>query len=202
MIDWILGHLPLVIALATFFAGWLAQQRKKSVEADLDPRAQGSQRSSQTLPPPLKPTVPADDQIRRIQEEIRRKIQERTAGGEAGQTLSPFRTATPTAPPVVKPRSAPQPSRPVVSPKRYVQPKSLVPASTSDERETENLRRSEERRRETRKTDQAAVQVANAAQAAGTDGSNFWTNELRNPANLRKALVLREVLGPPVSMRR
>lgn len=196
--DWILSHIPLVIALATFIGGWVSQQRKKSAEAKQQPERE-IKRTTGTLPPPLKPADVADDPVRRIQEEIRRTIRERSrpAPREVNRPLAQSRPVSPAA----KPRSAPLARRPA-APQINVPPKSLVSSPAPRDWEAENARLTDARRRESRKVDQAAVQTANAAQAAGTDGDNLWRNELRNPASVRKALILREVLGPPVSMRR
>lgn len=202
--DWILSHLGLVATLVIFFMGWLSQRRQtatKSEEASLR-RRQPNQ--------PVRPVAsdsPAEDQIRRIQEEIRRKIQER-----AGTATPPRTTAA--EPPVLPktsalPKSRPTPQRTVpVQPVRRSatvsreQPE--APSAWATEQDREEQRRVGERRREERKSDPTATgrPPANTASIPASDEVNSWAAQLRDLNSVRRALVLREVLGPPVSMRR
>lgn len=200
--DWILSHLGLVATLVIFFIGWLSQLRQNAAKTD-----KGAPRR-RTISQPTRPVAadsPVEDQVRRIQEEIRRKILERT-----GQATPPKpATAQPPALPrtSVTPPSRPMPRRTVpAEPVRKTVPVApalqKTPSAPPKENYMEEQRRSEERRRESRKIDQASIQSANAMQASANEGPNPWSAELRDPNSLRRALVLREVLGPPVSMRR
>jgi predicted nucleic acid-binding Zn ribbon protein len=53
-----------------------------------------------------------------------------------------------------------------------------------------------------------ATAAARAAEISWTDstrtasGPSAWRNDLRSPADLRRAIVLRELLGPPLALRR
>jgi hypothetical protein len=58
--------------------------------------------------------------------------------------------------------------------------------------------------------EQATARTTAEARAAETSwtaatrtasGPSAWRNELRSPADLRRAIVLRELLGPPLALR-
>lgn len=201
MIEWISEHLQFVITVAILFAGWVAQRLQKGTEEEGGSGEDSARKTAQPGPPSQQPAVPVDEQVRRIQEEIRRKIQERAGGGRPPATPVP-RPITPPPVPVAMPRSEPVLRVPTEPYQPTIQPPRLLPrvASLTEEQEAE-LRRLEARRREVRKVEHAAIQSANAAKAAGTEEKNPWASELRDPSSLRRALVLREILGPPVSMR-
>ncbi len=199
--NWILEHFQLVIVIAGAVAAWL-NQRKKGGPMEDDGEA------------PSTSVTGEDDQTRRIQEEIRRKIAERR-----GQTLP-----EPAAP--VQPRPAPSPVPPVLAPRpiaREISPSlrerleaKLAQARARDEAAArarslalqEMTRRSEAEER-------AAVRLENEARhrevlagrasesAAAVTAANVravWLTQLRQPQQVRQAIVLREILGPPVGL--
>lgn len=202
--DWIGEHLQIIIAIAGAIAYWLnARKKEKSGEAadydgdgepDTYPQQGGLLREEDD-------TLKQEENMRRIQEEIRRARAEREGGGVPAPTYQP-------APPPM-----PLPSRPV---KRWEQ--------------DDAYRRAEARRIETERQSAEVLerQQALAAQLAalsqkraeaGREAKAVWTRpkeaagagakvsdhkllaELRNARSLRKAIVLREVLGPPLALR-
>lgn len=195
--SWILDHLQILIAVGAALAYWLNQRK----EAQTGDDASGDSRGD------FAPSTPADPdeaaRTRRIQEEIRRKIAERAGGG-----------------PIAVPPSAPEPPpifqrdtmapRPVASPlpmrevRREPEPEpSAVEAAAMLERQKEmeaQLRVLAEARREAqRKTAAAAAFRANETGTTPVRGDLL--TDLRGARNLRRAIVLREVLGPPVALR-
>src|SRR5262245_49236072 len=103
--NWIFDHFQLVIAVAAAVAAWLNDRRKKAGGAGTEGEA-----------PPQSTVTGEDDQTRRIQEEIRRKIAERR--GQAQAPAAPVQAEPPPeawhqpAPPVLSPRPAAQPVSP------------------------------------------------------------------------------------------
>lgn len=213
--DWILEHLQIVIAVAGAIAYWLNARRKDKAgePADYDgdgkpdnhPRSGGLLREEEDA-------MRQDENTRRIQEEIRRKIAERQA-----QTGENRPAPAPTYQPVPPPLSVPVPPLP-------------SPAWRREQAEARNARdaRREESERETAVV--LERQRALAAQLAalkerhaeeGREAKAVWAaepamavamatsaredmgllRELHSARSLRKAIVLREVLGTPLGLR-
>ncbi len=175
-----------------------------------------------------RPAAPPDDleqaaRTRRIQEEIRRKIAERRGGliPPPADLSYPVEEETPPTPPAFpRPIMGPPPLDPFGGPTRGPLTRTArsvfegrapapppLPARSSPE-----LARQEEIA-----TQMAALQeardaaqttaAARATEASWTEstrtasGPSAWRNDLRSPADLRRAIVLRELLGPPVALR-
>jgi len=192
--DWIFDHLKLVLMLGFLFISWLAQRRQKSAEASRP--TQTTRRASETTRPLQAPATAVEEQVRRIQEEIRRKIQERAAGEGTDR-------ATPPAIPPAKARAVPSQSASSKLPKSVLPlPQAAQPVLSVESRKREEMRQEEERRQEDRNAERVAAETSKGVPGANMERNDPWTAELRDPAALRRAVVLREVLGPPVSMRR
>jgi hypothetical protein len=143
---------------------------------------------------------------RRIQEEIRRKIAERAGGGPI--TLPP---PAPEPPPLFREQTlAPRPvaTEPTLRDFRResVPPPVMAPSNHAAvlERQqelAEQLRILEETRRTTQRK-AALVAAATAKDTVHPFGPRGdLLADLRGARNLRRAMVLREVLGPPVGLR-
>jgi hypothetical protein len=192
--NWILDHLNLVIVIAGALAAMLNKRRKGAGGGEDD----GSD--------PASTVVGEDDQTRRIQEEIRRKIAERR--GQAAPEPAP------TMPPVITPR--PAVAREYAPSLRDRLEAKLEQARVREEAAART--RSLAMQEQTRKfeSDEAAVlKIENAAHqrqvlalreaeslavttAAGVRA--VWLTQLREPQQIRQAIVLREILGPPVGL--
>jgi len=207
--NWILEHLQIVIAVAASLAYWLTQRRAQT-EEDETPKPRTVQEAEEA------------ERTRRIQEEIRRKIAERR-GGVPVDLPPPLIEADEPA------RERPfAPVDPFGGPVGRVQRK-LEEMAAERERERVAIEEAEalERQRrlademraleaERREAQQRAEQLAAQRRAreiaerqaretgASLDpalASASLHATLRTPAALRRAIVLREVLGPPVSLR-
>lgn len=183
--EWILAHLNLVMIVVFLGAGWFAKLMKK-----------GGERSAPT-PPPLTPQRRAapqpardfsnpggsDDEVRRVQEEIRRKILERLSGrGEV----------TPPPVPRASVRSQTPPDLPASRPE--------VTRAEAMQGELARLE-AERQAREDGSLDAAVAQNESNAAYTSIGKTNTWATELQNPESLRRAFVLSEVLGRPLSLR-
>ena len=159
--------------------------------------------------------------LRRIQEGIRRKIAERRAGAAPGQPPPfgehrPEREMRPAGPPPLRPLDpfgGPAPRRQGEVERRGI-PRELPPvtpvlteaaAVARQEELAEQMRLLEEARGLARRraAEIAAARKAESESEAGVLATARGTllADLREPQSLRRALVLREVLGPPVALR-
>lgn len=200
--SWILDNLQVVIAVAAAFAYWLSQRKKEGDPADQD---------GDGLPDDPRGEVSLDrdetERTRRIQDEIRRKIAERAAGG-------PINVPAPALepPPLFRENAtAPRPVAPSPLPQRTftreAAPVAAQPARTLGYEGTlqrqldlaEQMRNLEQNRKSIKR--RAAVIAKTAAEAAPSAAHTALLMDLRGAHNLRRAMVLREVLGPPVALR-
>jgi hypothetical protein len=190
--DWVFEHFRLIVIVGGAIAYWLNQRRKAKEEEE----------AARTIAP-SKPNAPVNDEaerVRRIQEEIRRKIAERVGGV----------TRPVSAPPPLK--TAPQPTlrREQTAAEAYTETQAeaeqLVAADQAMlERQqmlAAKLRELKEQRREhDRPSEVFAEKTAIAMAASGTAVRGSLLADLREPASVRRAIVLREVLGTPVGLR-
>lgn len=173
--NWILEHIQIVVAIVAAIAFGLKRARQN---ADDDEPSSPSQSDEA-------------ERTRRIQEEIRRKIAERR-----GQSVQP--SAAPVAP------------RPVVATPRL--PAAVKPALATPSQEA-ILKRQEELAEQMRLLERARVlEQKRAAEilarksektpaAPRTPRAESLLAELRDPAEVRRAIVLKEILGAPVGLR-
>jgi len=201
--NWILEHIQLVILAGGAVAYWLNQRRKAKEEAEAEQRGMMD-------PPPTQTHAPVDaeaERVRRIQEEIRRKILERAGGGVPKLQPPPMpvreieREVVPEPPPVL----ARTPSKPDA----YVQASSTDQTMTLDQAVLERQQQLAEKLREldaqrrhvVSKTEAFAEKTTAEMAASDTAIRGSLLADLRNPALARRAIVLREVLGTPVGLR-
>lgn len=209
MLDWILEKLPVVIFIVVF----LSQITRGFLRS----------RAARSETPPRHDELEADRRTREIQEEIRRKIAQRRAGVETVQP-APVSAERPNPPPVMRrdPTAIPLPEpfggplkRMLEELERKVQPVPVpVPPPIVEHRSAELERQqqlADEMRalEETRMLAQrraAALVATKAREADSEEGQRSASrgrmlDDLRNPESLRRAFVLREVLGTPVGLR-
>jgi hypothetical protein len=210
---WLIDNPQLVFMLVIFVVAFLANQAKaKKAREEQRRRAaeRGAQqsRNSDADEAPAHPFDEADEEsemaerTRRIQEEIRRKILERMSGRQEAPPQ-------PAAPPV--PRAAPAMPPPLPRVKEEKAKRDAAPAF--DWAETERQQKLAEQMREMEEQRKIAERRAKAfATAAPSVPSGAGrsmrgrirdtvSDDLRDSGSLRRAIVLREVLGPPVGSR-
>lgn len=207
--DWI----QILFIAAGVIAYWLNQRanEKNAKDADRDGNGVPDHREQprELAPTSRDGTDPEQaERVRRIQEEIRRKIAERR-----GETAPPPPMPVPTV--VVAEREpvyreqrrepvAPPPLRPL-RPDAFAHDDSA--AIERQRKLAEQMERLDEQRRETRRlastTFATQRQTAAAAAVAPRAATGFpsLASELRSPRALRRAMVLREVLDKPVALR-
>ncbi len=190
--DWVLSHLPTIIAIAGGVAWWLKQRKESPTGGGAAP----SSPQEKTFEDPE-----LAERTRRIREEIQRKIEQR-ARGYAHEQPKPL-PPEPAAPPPVR--------QVVVTP---VEPP-RIPAGMSKQEAQRSAEILEQQKALMEKLQEATLmktaaekrvlfEAATADHMAErrTETQTSVMGELRTPEALRRAFILREVLGPPVALRR
>jgi len=221
--NWIFDNLQIVLTVAAALAYWLTQRAASKSDKQAKGRP-GAERQAT-------PDVEDFDLTRKIQEEIRRRIAERRGEMSEPPQGQPFdkaqgrsmerppepeqfeRYREPEPPPPLQPVPVEPPS-PVMSPMGV--PESDLERQLEEARERAALT-AEKRKQASVKLSQA-LRSSEAAAAGirapkmpslgwqmttgGQGGSNRTLRRaLLSPSTVRQAIVLREVLGPPVGLR-
>jgi len=221
--DWIFDNFQILIAVAGAIAYWLNQRRRERSGESADYDGDGIPETPPTVRrlDPNEPDPAEVERTRRIQEEIRRKIQERRGGGESASPEIPplLVPSTPSRGPQLDPTE--DSPRPVAQEtmgdvlRRMLDPE--TEARAEEERRSRERQRAlqeqlqaieEERLREREKlagltaTLAAPAAPPSSGTAAGDRTKEYSLGEvLHDPRGLRRAILLREVLGAPVAMR-
>jgi hypothetical protein len=188
--DWVSDHLQFIIAAAGAIAWWLNQRRQSPTEGE------------EAAPPPE--TTFDDPELaertRKIREEIQRKIAERARGYPTEQPTLPH--DEPAEPPLV--REVVVPPAPPMSRRGRTALEAQRQAEILEEQATlaERLREAEQMKIAAQKRARYAAATADNSNAARSLSRSTVLDDLRDPAALRRAFILREVLGPPVALRR
>jgi len=186
--DWVLEHLQVLFLIAVAVVAILQKLKTAgSTGAGRTPSGMDPEQAERT---------------RRIQEEIRRRIMERRGAtpvppAEAGPADQP--PPFPEAPPVieaVRPVVVPPPPEDATELPGEAPAFEPLPAAGLQEQMMRQLQELEAARAARRESVPTATAKAPAA-AAGSAG----TINLRQAAGLRRAMVWREILGPPVGLR-
>jgi len=203
--DWILENIWVFVAIAAVIARLLMKAKQSSVE-------------KRNQPAPPKEYEFEDPELaertRKIREEIQRKVAERRGQHLQPPVLQPQRPAP--VPLQRSPEATPPPItlREVI--REVMQPRPQpVPASSS--RRTMELAAAEEARRQADLLEKlkaaeliktagrlrAAIEASASAKESAVIAQTRTAvlDDLRSPQALRRAFVLREVLGPPVALR-
>jgi hypothetical protein len=204
--DWILDHLQLIIAIAGAIAYWLNARNKEQAgePADYD----GDGKPDVHAPPAGRSmrehadTMEADEATRRIQEEIRRKIAERQGGGgyqpPPPYVPSPSDVLTPAELQARERRQAAEARREEAEQEAA----EVLKRQRGLEAQLAELKaRREAEQREAKTVWMPEAKPGRAAATAEARDDLGLLGELRDARSLRKAIVLREVLGTPVGLR-
>lgn len=185
MLDWLL-HNATKVAAVIFIAVSIVRSIRQAREGN-------------AVPPPPAGDLEQERREREVRDKIRRRISERQGGAQAPSESSP--------PVVTEPLLAePRPALPrVATPALAVKPISVAAEMERQQRLADELRRIEESKvlAARRAAHQAAEQSAAAQTTAALrrDARDELLAELRQPSSLRRAFLLREVLGTPAGLR-
>ena len=192
--DWVFDHIQLLLVIAGSVAYWLNQRRQVQAGEDAVPPKENTFDDPELA-----------ERTRRIREEIQRKIEQRGHGYATEQPTRP-RSPSPAEPPplvrevVVKPQPTPAVLRRVAS---HVEAQRMAEILEQQAALAEQLRQAQEMKAAAVRRTQFETQISSDKEtiaAAVTRGA--LGDDLRNPDALRRAFILREILGPPVALRR
>ncbi len=218
--NWALEHIQILLAAAAIIAAWA-----KKMRANSERRAQQSRQttlSPQTISQPAENDTDVAQRTRRIQEEIRRKIEERSRLGRT--TRAPVPPALPTfapqastpAPAEADPFSARELERgnPIAMPRPEEPARGSLPLLDLSARARadtlaraaarERVRALDREERARPREDTISIQLAPIALIPATENL-FPAHSLRatlsDTDEVRRAIVLSEILRPPVGLR-
>ncbi len=194
--DWIFDNLQILIAAGAGIAYWL-NQRNEAKEAEEQAREEEFVTDDYEA---------AEDEARarKIREEIRRKIAERSGGSGPVVINEPVEV-----PPPLFERPF-QETPPVADPYAHdewrEEPPVVVGPSAEEQAVLERQKRLEERMKElaaqrTQTKNRVETVSRKRKPSSSSQGMRSLRDDLRETGSLRRAIVLREVLGPPVSMK-
>jgi hypothetical protein len=201
VLQWVLDNLFTVLIIAGVLAQMIqAVKGRKGGDDETGPTVE---------PPPEKEFEDPElaERTRRIREDIRRKIAERQAGripaDDPEPELAPEPAAYDEPPPVVREvaveRSEPPPPVMVASSRLDAQRQAEIleqQAALLDK-----MRQLEETKAAAQRRAAFEASTVSPVAAARTQARGALLGDLRDPVALRRAFVLREVLGPPVGLR-
>ncbi len=217
--DWIFEHIQVIAIVAGVIAYWINQRKRHKAGESADYDGDGIPDVPQTrkLGDRNNPDAAQSERERQIREEMLRKIAERRGGG-----IPPALPSEPSAPPRHAPAEPLEAPRPVMA----------NPIEEMLRRAAEAMRRTEEdakakaaaekaERRRLRKLKEQALALEEARRQEATQAAESaqptsllieirrenvvrreLLRDLQGTGNLRRAIVLREVLGPPVALSR
>jgi len=222
---WVLDNLQIILVVAGTIAYWLNQRRrdKAGEEADYDGDGIPDNQSPRRKIDPNQPDPEEEARARKIQEEIRRKIAERRGESLPQPPRLPDTVSPPVVPvgrkvPVPGPIEAPRPTysnpleemlRKLADPQEEV---ARARAAAAERAARERQLQLEEQMRELEQMQRAEREKAAALRRSvrtQTESKKSYSGsaqrelvqDLRGARNLRRAVVLREVLGPPPGLR-
>jgi len=181
--DWVSQHLQLIIAVAGALAWFINQQRQKQAGSDAPPAEDKSFEDPDLA-----------ERTRRIREEIQRKIEQRARGQTPSAPVAP----PPVLPQVAVPKPEPRPTRAAISQLEAQRTAEILEQQAAL---AEQLRLADELKASVARRTQFQTEAAGKEEAARTAVRSALGDDLRDPAALRRAFILREVLGPPVALR-
>ncbi|MFO1448668.1 MAG: hypothetical protein U1F61_10970 [Opitutaceae bacterium] len=217
--DWILDHLQILVFFAGIIAYWINQRRREKAGESADYDGDGIPETP-TVRRKLDPNEPDPEEAertRKIQEQIRRKISERLNGEAEPAGPPPLvpvpstgQARTPSPDPTTAPRPAsegpiPDVIRRVFEPARDTEAEARHAAERAAW-ERQRLLQAQlatlEAQRQAELTQAASVRsLAIEAETRKEVSPSNWIAELRGAKNLKRAVVLREVLGTPAGLR-
>jgi hypothetical protein len=153
-------------------------------------------------PPPHEEATFDDPELaertRKIREDIQRRIQQRAKGYAEEQPALPSKEPV-EAPPVIREVAVTRATRPATS---HVEVQRQAEILEEQAALMEKLQEAKAMKAAAAKRIEYEAATADHSAAARTAVRDTVVGDLRSPAALRRAFVLREVLGPPVALRR
>ncbi len=190
--DWVFDHLQAIIAVAGVIAYWLTQRKGGQTEDAAEPRAEKTFADPELA-----------ERTRRIREEIQRKIEQRARGYPTEQPTLP-RDAAADLPPILREvvvARQPEPPARTRAAASHQEAQRMAEILEQQAALAEQLKQAEEMKAAALRRTQFETEIASKEEMAVAAVRTALGNDLRDPVALRRAFVLREVLGPPVALR-
>jgi len=205
-VSWLLGNREIMVGVFMLIA-WVVRMTGLSKE---------KQKSATQTKQSTSGDSEEFERTRRVQDEVRRKISERRSGNFNLPNSVPSEREP--APPLMAPRpiaSSPAEIFGEFLQRRVAEPEPIqVEAQISDQELEASLERQKVLEEKMRQLSAAAreanlsvaeresnTQASEAFDIPNLSKSFSWISELRDPSTARRAMVLREVLSPPVALR-
>ncbi len=203
---WVLEHLQVIIVIAGAIAYYVNQRRRAKEGLPPEDEEEGTYDTSSM-------DLEEAERTRRLQEELRRKREQRAGGSQPSVAPQPV-------PPVSRRADAPPPvfHDPLaevmkdlarrLAPPPTVPPPAYVP-SMEEQSQLQRQQEMEKRLQELEVQRRAALAQASAiasglevpAGAPGRQQGSAWLGEIRDPRLLRRAVVMNEIIGAPAALR-
>jgi hypothetical protein len=201
IIDWIFDNLFIVLIVASVLGQLLKaiKGRRGDDEAPAEPPKEYEFEDPELA-----------ERTRKIREDIRRRIAERQRGGQTAAEPPPLVRDEPeveapvfeeTPPPLVRevyPESAPEPR---AAPSSRLEAQRAAEILEEQATMAERLREIEAMKAAAQRRAAFEALSVSAATVAREKTRGALLDDLRSPEALRRAFILREVLGPPVALR-
>ena len=198
VLQWVLDNLFTVLIIAGVVAQLIQAVKGKKG---------GDEEAGPTVEPPKEfefEDPELAERTRRIREDIRRKIAQRQAGGtpedEPEMEPAPEPAAFEEPPPVVREVAVERPAPAMVASSR-MDAQRQAEVLEQQAALMDKLRQLEETKAAALRRAAFEASTVSPAAAARTQARGAVIEDLRNPAALRRAFVLREIIGPPVGLR-
>lgn len=197
-LQWVLDNLWTLLIIAGVAAQLLQSIRGRKEQGGRTPDADAAPEEYEFGDPELA------ERTRRIREEIQRKIAQRQRGGAPAAETAPEPATFAEAPPVIResaagPAPVPAPAIPGYATRIDAQRSAEIleqQAALAD-----RLRQAQEMKATALRRAAFEAQTASGVAQARKVARGALLDDLHSPAALRRAFVLREVLGPPVGLR-
>jgi hypothetical protein len=180
-------------------AWWLSQ--RKAAETGDEPSTEGKTFEDPELA----------ERTRRIREEIQRKIEQRARGYPTEQPTRPQDEPVPRVdpelaglPPILRELvevNQPEPAKPTRAATSRLEAQRMAEMLEQQATLEEQLKQAQEMKAAALRRTQFETEVASKEEQAKVAVLGALGDDLRDPAALRRAIILREILGPPVALR-
>lgn len=194
-LQWIIDNAWTLVIIGGVLAQLMKAVRGRQEEGEI-PRDGGAPKEYEFEDPELA------ERTRRIREEIQRKIAQRQHGPAA--TAPEPAAPEPVPPPVIREVAVPAAEPPPVLAPSSARWESRRQAEILEQQATWQEKLEEAQRYKAAVQKRTAFEEATSDHRAERRAATRTTvlGDLRDPAALRRAFILREVLGPPVALRR
>ena len=190
--NWIFEHIQVIIAVAGVLAYWLNQHRTGKAGDSVEPHEEKSFEDPELA-----------ERTRRIREEIQRKIEQRARGYPTERPTLP-RGEPAELPPVMREVAATRQPEPLPRTRAAATHRDAQRMAEIIEQQAtlaEQLKQAQEMKAAALRRTQFETETGSKEEVAAGVARRALGDDLRDPAALRRAFILREVLGPPVALR-